>query len=116
MPGTFVWDVRPKAVKVLLVGFALFLAACGQGAQSHGGPVQDQVSLIDALRAKNLTVDISGTVSQPFLKPQSGTTVRLSGAALAAPADLQLFEYGSASAASADAKRISPDGSRTATT
>ena len=103
-------------MKSLLALLALVLAACGTGAQSHGGPVQDQVSLIDALRAKNLTVDISGTVSQPFLKPQSGTTVRLSGAALAAPADLQLFEYGSASAASADAKRISPDGSGTATT
>ena len=103
-------------MKSLLALLALLFAACGTGAQSHGGPVQDQVSLIDALRAKNLTVDISGTVSQPFLNPQSGTTVRLSGAALAAPADLQLFEYGSASAASADAKRISPDGSGTATT
>jgi len=103
-------------VKWLLALLALLLAACGTGAQSHGGPIQDQVSLIDALRGKNLTVDISGTVSQPFLNPQSGTTVRLSGAALAGPADLQLFEYGSASAASADAKRISPDGSGTATT
>ena len=103
-------------MKWLLALLALLLAACGTGAQSHGGPIQDQVSLIDALRGKNLTVDISGTVSQPFLNPQSGTTVRLSGAALAGPADLQLFEYGSASAASADAKRISPDGSGTATT
>src|SRR5207244_11813104 len=116
MPGTFVWDVRPKAVRLLLVGFAVFLAACGQGAQSHGGPVQDQVSLIDALRGKNLIVDISGTVSQPFLNPQSGTAVRLSGGSLTAPADLQLFEYASPTAASADARRISPDGSGTQTT
>ena len=77
--------------------------------------MQDQVSLIDALRSKNATVDISGTVSQPFLNPQSGTTVRLSGAGLGSPADLQLFEYGAASAASTDAQRISPDGSGTAT-
>jgi hypothetical protein len=63
-----------------------------------------------------VTVDISGTVAQPFLHPQSGTTVRLNGAALAAPADVQLFEYGSAAAASADAGQIRADGSGTATT
>jgi hypothetical protein len=108
---------RLSTVKRLLVLIALLLTACGtvQGPQSHGGPVQDQVSLIDALR-KTVTVDISGTVSQPFLNPQSGTTVRLSGGPLTTPADVQLFEYGSASAASADAQRISPDGSGTATT
>jgi hypothetical protein len=105
-------------VKRLLVFIALLLTACGAvpGPQSHGGPVQDQVSLIDAVRAKNVIVDISGTVSQPFLSPQSGTTVRLSGGPLSTPADLQLFEYGSASAASSDAKRINLDGSGTATT
>ena len=105
-------------VKLLFVLIALLLTACGtvQGPQSHGGPVQDQVSLIDALRSKNVTVDISGTVSQPFLNPQSGTTVRLSGGALPIAADAQLFEYASASAASSDAKKIQPDGSGTSTT
>ena len=104
-------------MKRLLVVIALLLTACGtvQGPQSHGGPVQDQVSLIDALRAKNVTVDISGGVSQPFLQPQSGTTIRLSGPALAAPADVQIFDYGSASAASADAHQIRADGSGNAT-
>ena len=108
---------RLSTVKGLLVTIALLLSACGtvQGPQSHGGPVQDQVSLIDALR-KTVTVDISGTISQPFLNPQSGTAVRLSGGPVTTPADVELFEYGSASAASADAKRISPDGSGTANT
>jgi hypothetical protein len=73
------------------------------------------VSLIDALR-KTVTVDITGTVAQPFLNPVSGTTVRLSGATLANPADLQLFEYASAGNAQADAHQIRPDGSGTATT
>jgi hypothetical protein len=103
-------------VKRLLVLIGLLLTACGSGpAQSHGGPVQDQVSLIDALR-KTVTVDISGTISQPFLKPDSGTSVKLSGGALRAPADIQLFEYGSAAAAAADAHQIRADGSGTATT
>jgi hypothetical protein len=105
-------------VQRLLVLIALLLTACGtvQGPQSHGGPVQDQVSLIDALRSKNLTVDISGGISQPFLHPQSGTTIRLSGGALAAPADVQLFEYGSAASAETDAHQIRADGSGNATT
>jgi hypothetical protein len=103
-------------VKRLLIVIGLLLTACGTGpTQSHGGPVQDQVSLIDALR-KSVTVDISGTVSQPFLNPQSGTSIRISGGTVTTPADLQLFEYGSASAATNDSKRISSDGSGTATT
>jgi hypothetical protein len=103
-------------VKRLLVLLGLLLTACGTGpAQSHGGPVQDQVSLIDALR-KSVTVDIAGTIAQPFLHPDSGTTVRLSGRTLSAPSDAQLFEYGTAAAAAADANQIRADGSGTATT
>ncbi len=103
-------------MKRLLVLSGLLLTGCGTVPQSHGGPVQDQVSLIDALRSKNVTVDITGTVSQPFLSPQSGTTVRLGGGPVTTSANLQLFEYASASAASAEAKRINSDGSGTATT
>ncbi len=102
-------------MKRLLVLIGLLLTACGTVPQSHSGPVQDQVSLIDALR-RTVTVDISGTVAQPFLHPQSGTTVRLSGGSVAAPADLQLFEYASAADAGADAHQIRADGSGTATT
>jgi hypothetical protein len=102
-------------VKRLLVIIVLLLTACGTVPQSHGGPVQDQVSLIDALR-RSVTVDVSGTIAQPFLHPDSGTTVQLSGGTLAAPADLQLFEYGSSAAAGADAHQIRGDGSGTATT
>lgn len=102
-------------VKHLLVVLGLLLMACGTVPQSHGGPVQDQVSLIDALR-KSVTVDISGTIAQPFLHPDSGTSVRVSGGSLAASADVQLFEYASAAGAQAEAKQIRPDGSGTATT
>jgi len=102
-------------VKRLLVLIGLLLTACGTVPQSHGGPVQDQVSLIDALR-ESVPVDISGSIAQPFLHPDSGTTVQLSGGNLAAPADVQLFEYGSAAAAGADAHQIRADGSGTART
>src|SRR5260370_39397273 len=87
-----------------------------QGPQSHGARVKDRVSLIDALRGKNVRVDIGHAATvQPFLSPQSGTIVRLSGGPLTTAADLQLFEYASASAASADAHQIRADGSGTAT-
>ena len=98
---------------VALVG--LLLAGCGSPVQSHGGPVEDQVSLIDALR-KSVTVEVSGTVSQPFLHAQSGTALRLSGGPLSSPADMQVFEYDSQGAADRDARQIRPDGSGTPTT
>ena len=61
-------------------------------------------------------MDISGTVAQPFLHPRSGTTIRMSGSALNAPADLQLFEYASAVDAQGDAHQIRADGSGAANT
>ncbi|HEY0493569.1 MAG TPA: hypothetical protein VGD57_08890 [Candidatus Dormibacteraeota bacterium] len=112
----FWYPDRLVKVKRILLFVALLLTACGSGpTASHGGPVQDQVSLIDGLR-KNVTVDISGAIQQPFLHPDSGTTIRLSGGPLTAPADVQLFEYGSAKAATADAHQVRSDGSGTATT
>jgi hypothetical protein len=103
-------------VRRFLVLVGILLTACGTGpTQSHDGPVQDQVSLIDALR-KSVTVDVTGSIAQPFLHPDSGTSVRLRSGTLTAPADVQLFEYGSAAAALADAHQIRSDGSGTATT
>jgi hypothetical protein len=103
-------------MKQFLALLGLLLVACGTAPQSHGGPVRDQVTLIDTLRGKGLTVDLTGNVSQPFLHPQSGTVLRISGGPLGASADLQVFEYSSAETASADAKGIRSDGAGTATT
>ncbi|HEY4845372.1 MAG TPA: hypothetical protein VII89_06730 [Candidatus Dormibacteraeota bacterium] len=97
-------------MKPLLVLIGLLLAACGSAPQSHFGPVMDRATLIDALRTR-VAVDITGTLAQPFLHPQSGTTVRLSGGGLAGPADAQLFEYSTAAAAADDAHQIRADGS-----
>ena len=103
-------------MKLIFLIIGVLLTACGTGPiQSHGGPVKDQVSLIDTLR-KDVSVDIVSSVTQPFLHPASGTAIRLSGGSLATPADVQLFEYGSPDAAGSDAKAIRHDGSGTATT
>lgn len=77
--------------------------------QSQGGPVKDQASLIDNLRAMGLTVETVGNVEQPFLQA-NGTTLRVSGGKLAQAAEIQVFNYESADAAQSDASQIGPDG------
>ncbi len=99
-----------KLALALVLGAGL-LVGCGPAGptQSHGGPVRDHVSFVDALRGKGLTVDIVGNVTQPFLRPQSGTALRISGSGTG-PADIQSFDYASSDAASADAGQIQPNG------
>lgn len=99
-------------LKQPLVLTVILVAGCGQGSESHGGPVRDRVSFVDTLRGRGVTVDIAGSVGQPFLHPQSGTTIRISGGTVQTAADLQSFDYASSAAASADAGQIQPDGSR----
>ncbi|MDQ3541620.1 MAG: hypothetical protein M3440_13135 [Chloroflexota bacterium] len=77
---------------------------------SHGGPVVDHVSFVDALRACGLSVEIGGAIEQPFLSAETGTLLRLRGGGLTQAADVQSFEYGDADRAAADASQIGPDG------
>jgi hypothetical protein len=84
--------------------------------RSHGGRVADQVSFIDGLRARAVTIEIVEPASQPFLRP-TGTRLRLSGGALGAPATLEAYNYddtdlngSGAEAAKQDADQIQPDG------
>ena len=91
---------------LLLFGFlALILLACGQQTPttSHGGPVQDYVSLIDQLRAHSATVVPVGDVSQPFFSV-TGHTITVNSE------QVQVYEYATADVANAEAARISPDG------
>src|SRR3954454_14221401 len=83
----------------LALALLLLLAACSSplptsttAAESHGGSVRDHVSLVDYLRGKGFTVEIAGDVQQPFLRP-SGTTLRISGAGITQPAEIQSFNY-----------------------
>jgi hypothetical protein len=70
---------------------------------SHGGPVRDHVSLIDAMRAQGLTVEPTGSITQPFF-PVPGHGLLIDGE------DLQVFEFDNPSSANAKAREISPDG------
>jgi hypothetical protein len=77
---------------------------------THGDrtPV-DQVSFIDSLRGSGHAVEILSDVEQPFLQAQ-GTRIRVGGGSLAAPAELQLFQYESTSAARSDVGRVDRQG------
>ena len=71
---------------------------------SHGGPVDDYVSLVDNLRAAGEAIEPAGNVSQPFFTPQ-GQVLTVSGE------DVQAFEFGSAEEADTVAETVSADGS-----
>ena len=71
---------------------------------SHGGPVEDYVSLVDTLRAAGATIDPAGNVSQPFFAPD-GQVLTVNGE------DVQAFEFASAEEADAVAETVSAGGS-----
>jgi len=98
-----------------LLMVAMLFAACAPQAQaatevpdagpttSHGGPVEDYVSLVDTLRAADATVEPADTVEQAFFSV-TGQIIKVNGA------DVQVFEYESAEAMEADASQVAPDG------
>lgn len=95
---------RSTMIASFLALLFLVLVACNQPpTTSHGGPVQDYVSLIDHLRAAGTTVTPTGEVSQPFFSVK-GQTIAVNGE------QVQVYEYADGSAMNAEAARISADG------
>jgi len=95
-------------IAVLLLVAAWVAACSGQSTPvaptvSHGGPVEDYVSLIDALRAVGAAVEPAGEVEQPFFSVK-GQIITVNGA------DVQVFEYADEAAAEREAEKVGPDG------
>lgn len=88
---------------VVLVATACDAGPSSNPPASHGGPVQDQPSLIDALRASGLTVNPVAKVSQQVLSG-SGETVQVNSETI------QVYEYPDAKAAQDDAANVQPNG------
>lgn len=99
----------------LLVALVMTCAACGAGAASGaqstsaaakqpppGGPVGDATSLLDHLHGINATVTQGPQVREQFVSI-TGQTFFVNGERL------EVFEYATPQAASADAARIDPD-------
>ena len=109
------------AISNLLL-LSMWIAGCGVLAQpapatpppsapvaSHGGPVDDYVSLIDGLRAAGASVEPAGEVRQTFFAVP-GQKITVNGE------DVQVFEHPTAVAAEAAAATVSSDGSSVGTT
>ncbi len=98
-------------ISLILVLAIVGLAGCS-GKQSppatHGGAVEDYISLVDSLRASGATVEPAGEMTQPFFSVD-GMVIVVNGA------DVQVFEYADAAAAEAEAALVSPDGSSVGT-
>lgn len=91
---------------IVLLAALVFFVSCEYrppSAVSHGGPVQDYVSAVDALRAAGVTVEPGAEVTQPFFSVP-GFTATINGERV------QFFEYKDPADAAAEARRVSPDG------
>ena len=116
--------IRGFAAIIVVAALMVIGVACGNGAEppspsdevptaappivSHGGPVNDYVSLVDNLRAAGAATDPAGSVSQPFFAPQ-GQVLTVTGD------DVQAFEFASAEEADTVAETVSADGSSVGT-
>ena len=94
------------SLSISLLLLAIFVSACGSQSAtptaeivpivSHGGPVEDYVSLIDSLRGAGAIVEPGDQVEQAFFIVK-GQIIKVNGA------DVQVFEYENAEAMEADA-------------
>jgi len=101
------------SINISLLLVAILVSACGSQSAtptaeidpivSHGGPVEDYVSLIDSLRGAGAMVEPGDQIEQAFFTVM-GQIIKVNGA------DVQVFEYENAEAMEADAAQVVPDG------
>lgn len=99
--------MKRSLLLILVFVFAYAISACGQNATSKASTkplsVEDQASLLSALKAAGATVEVGDSITQDFFSVE-GQTVKVNGA------DLQVFEYENAQAMEKDASQVAPDG------
>ena len=94
-----------QATRFLLLsaGLISFSTCAGDDPSSPDDTVLDRSVLVQSLRTQGANVEITSSVSQPFLSVD-GQILRVNGE------DVQTFEYASEVDAQADAARVAPDG------
>jgi hypothetical protein len=108
--------MKPLIVTSLILSVIVFLvSACSPASSPASAPpattvpasqssdVEDQASLVDALRAGGAEVELGDPVEQSFFAV-TGQILKVNGR------DVQVFEYESAEAMEADAAQVAPDG------
>lgn len=108
--------MKVRIVSMLAMALGLLLSACGgapTASASNASPepraVEDQASLVAALKAAGATIETADPISQPFFSVE-GNIIKVNGA------DVQLFEYESSEVMELESSQIAPDGSSNATT
>ena len=99
--------MKLRMLSVLVLIFLFVTSGCRSNTapspSSQPGMVQDQASLISALKAAGATVETGNAITEPFFTPE-GQTFKVNGG------DLQVFEYESAEAMAKEAALVAPDG------
>lgn len=108
--------MKVKSLSVLAIALGLILSACGSApaaSASNASPepraVEDQASLVEALKAAGAMIETGDPISQPFFSVE-GNIIKVNGA------DVQVFEYESSESMELESSQIAPDGSSSATT
>jgi hypothetical protein len=100
--------------QILLIGLLmvlLLLVACNDQQKTveiEAETMIDLDTLVDGLQTAGATVEMAGTVSQPFFTPE-GQVITVNGQ------DVQVFQYESEAEAKAEADLVSLDGSSVGT-
>lgn len=103
---------RKLIVVTALLLVSIMVVACGAQpptSGSQGGASTDSASLADKLRAAGAAVETGDEISQPFFSI-TGKVIKVNGQ------EIQVFEYGDAEAAKAEAALVSPEGTSVGTT
>lgn len=108
--------MKVRSLSVLAIALGLILSACGSApaaSASNASPepraVEDQASLVEALKVAGATIETGDPISQPFFSVE-GHIIKVNGA------DVQVFEYESSESMELESSQIAPDGSSSATT
>ena len=96
---------------VLLLVVVTMVSGCGGNASTAISPtsttesqsVEDRASLMAALQASGVTVEVGDPITQAFFTPE-GKIIKVNGA------DVQVFEYESSEAMENEASQVAPDG------
>jgi hypothetical protein len=106
--------MKHSILLILGLAFVFLVSACRQSAtptvsstqfpsRVDKASVEDKASLVAALQAAGVTVEISDSILQDFFSVE-GQTVKLNGT------EVQVFEYENAENMEKDAVKVSPDG------
>ena len=99
--------MKHSLLLISVLVFAYAISACGKSAAIDASPearsVEDQASLLNALKAAGATVEVGDSITQEFFRVE-GQTVKVN------EGDLQVFEYESPEAMEKDASQVAPDG------